>query len=250
MMITESYDDRTESLVSLKDFYGERKQLIERCVAVFSHELYDSLLKSRACRKIAEIVSVNGSCPVYSFLCGDKETGFYLSPIGSSLAAQAVIEVSWVTGASRFVMFGSAGSLDPERTSGKYVIPTESYRDEGMSYHYAPPQDYIRIANWEKVSKIMDSLHLPYAAGRVWTTDAFLRETEGQVRKRKEEGCIAVEMELAGVQAVCDFHGLELYAFLVTGDVFTESGYDNSGLQGANHGMENLYTALAIAERI
>ena len=31
----------------------------------------------------------------------------------------------------------------------------------------------------------------------------MLRETKGLVARRKDEGCIAVEMELAGVQAVC-----------------------------------------------
>lgn len=33
------------------------------------------------------------------------------------------------------------------------------------------------------------------------------------VEKRKSEGCIAVEMELAGMQAVCDFYNIELYDF-------------------------------------
>lgn len=42
----------------------------------------------------------------------------------------------------------------------------------------------------------------------------MIRETKGLVRKRMEEGCIAVEMELAGVQSVCDFYNLKLYAFL------------------------------------
>ena len=30
----------------------------------------------------------------------------------------------------------------------------------------------------------------------VWTTDSMLRETAGLVQKRKQEGCVAVEMEL------------------------------------------------------
>ena len=50
----------------------------------------------------------------------------------------------------------------------------------------------------------------------------MLRETVNLVRKRKEEGCIAVEMELAGVQAISDFYGFELYDFLVAGDVLIE----------------------------
>ena len=75
----------------------------------------------------------------------------------------------------------------------------------------------------------------------------MLRETVGLVKKRREEGCIAVEMELAGVQALCDFYGLELYDFLEAGDVLESSGYDVEGLHDANHDLGKLYIALKTA---
>ena len=86
--------------------------------------------------------------------------------------------------------------------------------------------------------------------GRVWTTDAFMRETVGLTALRRSEGCVAVEMELAGVQAVCDFHGLELYDFLSAGDVLSENEYRVEGLSQANHSMDKFYIALEIAKRI
>ena len=60
----------------------------------------------------------------------------------------------------------------------------------------------------------------------------------------------AVEMELAGVQAVCSFYGLSLYNFLEAGDVLEESGYDVANLRGANHDLGKLYIALETALRI
>lgn len=78
----------------------------------------------------------------------------------------------------------------------------------------------------------------------------MLRETVGLVQKRKREGCLAVEMELAGVEAVCDFYGLELYDFLEAGDVLSESGYDIKDLPGANHNFGKLLIALEILKRI
>lgn len=60
----------------------------------------------------------------------------------------------------------------------------------------------------------------------LWTTDAIYRETKAKLEARKNEGCLAVEMELAGVQAVCDFYGWDLYDFLVTGDVLDQAVYD------------------------
>ncbi|MCU6752299.1 phosphorylase family protein [Bovifimicola ammoniilytica] len=75
-------------------------------------------------------------------------------------------------------------------------------------------------------------------------TDAIYRETKAKFEARKSEGCIAVEMELAGVQAVCDYYGWNLYDFLVTGDVLDKAVYDISGLANANHNMDKLYIAI------
>lgn len=119
-----------------------------------------------------------------------------------------------------------------------------------MSYHYAPPQNYIQIKNAEVIENIFRTLDLPYVKGRVWTTDAIYRETRNLVEKRKSEGCIAVEMELAGMQAVCDFYNIELYNFLVTGDVVDQPDYTPKGLHDANHNLDKFYVALKLAEVI
>ena len=55
---------------------------------------------------------------------------------------------------------------------------------------------------------------------------------------------------MAGVQAVCDFYGLELFDFLEAGDVLDESDYDITDLPGANHDLGKLMIALEIAKRI
>lgn len=121
------------------------------------------------------------------------------------------------------------------------------YRGEGASHYYAPSSDYITIRNSNALAGIFDKMKVPYIQGRVWTTDSMLRETKGLVEKRKQEGCIAVEMELAGVQAVCDFYGMQLYDFLEPGDVLSDSGYEAVGLKGANHNIGKVLIALEIA---
>lgn len=192
----------------------------------------------------------NGITKVYVFEIDGMKIAGYLSHIGSAMAGGDVIDVNWLTGANKFIMFGSAGSLDSDATDGKFVIPTESYREEGLSYNYAEPSDYIEIRNSKVVKKIFDDLKLPNVSGKVWTTDAIYRETMAKLEARKSEGCIAVEMELAGVQAVCDYYGWNLYDFLVTGDVLDKAVYDISGLANANHNMDKLYIAIEIAKRI
>lgn len=143
-MITDSFDIQGKPIVNLSDFYGEQQFKVEVCLITYSKEIYDAILRENKCEKISEINASNGAFPIYQFIYKGKAVAFYLSAIGSMLASQYCMICYWVTGATKFVMFGSAGSLDNERTFNKFIIPTHSYRDEGMSYHYAPPSDYIK----------------------------------------------------------------------------------------------------------
>ncbi|MBQ7810536.1 MAG: nucleoside phosphorylase [Clostridia bacterium] len=249
-MITDCYDIQTEPIITLEAFYGEAKHIADICLIVLSKEIHTHLLNTFECEQIAEFTACNGNTPIYKMNYKGREIAFYLSPIGSAMASGICYDVHWLTGATKFIMFGSCGSLDREKSEGKFIVPTESYRGEGASYYYAEPADYINIKNSSKLSAIFDKLEVPYVCGKVWTTDSMLRETVGLVSKRKEEGCIAVEMELAGVQALCDFYGFELYDFLEAGDVLESSGYEVEGLKEANHNLGKLYIALETALQI
>lgn len=248
-MITDAFDN-SEVLFGPKNFYGEQKHLCYKCIIVFSEQIFAYMLETYTYEEAGIIRCCNGITKVYVFEIDGMKIAGYLSHIGSAMAGGDVIDVNWLTGANKFIMFGSAGSLDSDATDGKFVIPTDSYREEGLSYNYVEPSDYIEIRNSKVVKKIFDELKLPNVSGKVWTTDAIYRETKAKLEARKSEGCIAVEMELAGVQAVCDYYGWNLYDFLVTGDVLDKAVYDISGLANANHNMDKLYIAIEIAKRI
>ena len=213
-MITDSYRGEEESIISPGAFLGERKYICDTAIATFSGEIFNSVLEKYPHKEVACVGTTNGSKSVYLLDINGKNAVFYLSAIGSALAGNDIIEISWQTGIKNLIIFGSAGSLDNEATDGKYVIPTQAYRDDGMS--------------------------------RIWTTDAPYRETKTALAERKKDGCIAVEMEVAGVQAVCDFYGIELYSFLITGDVLDPDEYKPEGLAYANHSRDKFFTALKI----
>lgn len=249
-MIIHDYDDKTKPVIDVGVFYGEKKHLLDKCLILFSKEIHDHLLGRYDCAVVGDIGACNGVTPIYRFDLDGEPVAFYLSAIGSAIASGSCYEVHWQTGATKFVMFGSCGSLGGERTRGRYIVPTEAYRGEGASYYYAPAADYIQVKNAPRVAAILDELGAPHVEGPVWTTDSMLRETVGLVQKRRAEGCIAVEMEVAGVQALCDFYGLELYDFLEAGDVLAESSYDAGGLKSANHDLGKLHLGLEILKRI
>ena len=250
-MIIHSFDPHSEAIISPASIFGEQKKICDTAIATFSREIYPAVLERYPHEQIAEISAANRIKPVHLLtLEEDRKVVFYLSEIGSAMAGTDVIEINWKTGANKFILFGSAGALDKEATAGKYVIPTAAYRDEGMSYHYAPPADYISVPNADCLAEFFSKHHLPFVKGKVWTTDAIYMETRELVRQRKADGCIAVEMELAGVQAVCDYQGLELYDFLVTGDVVDQPVYSPEGLKEANHSFGKFDIAVMIANSI
>lgn len=248
-MINDFYDDSSEPIVKLEAFYGPRRNLAEKCLVIFSKTIYEHLLQQYACTQIAQIDACNGDRPIWTFTDHGEDIAFYLSPLGSALAGTAVVEANHLTGVRTFIMFGSCGTLDPGSTNGKWIVPTKAYRGEGFSYYFVKSGDYIDIRNADKVADIFSEQSIPFVKGKVWTTDCMLRETAHLAARRKQEGCIAVEMELAGVQAACDFYGFELFDFLVAGDIVTEGSYDASGLSDANHQLDKLSLALLIAQK-
>ena len=125
------------------------------------------MLKTYAHEQAGTIKCCNGITKVYVFEIDNMKIAAYLSHIGSSMAGSDVIDANWLTGASRFIMLGLAGSLDSDKTIGKFVIPIESYREEGMSYHYAEPSNYMKIRNYQIVKFIFDNLGLPNVVGKV-----------------------------------------------------------------------------------
>ena len=113
------------------------------------------------------------------------------------------------------------------------------FTDLSVFFYYTANSNPLVLGKSQK-------LKLPYVQGRIWTTDAPYRETKTALAERKKAGCIAVEMEVAGVQAVCDFYGIELYSFLMTGDVLDLDEYKPEGLAYANHSRDKFFTALKI----
>ena len=248
-MIIDSYDPVTRSVVDPGDFYP-KGFVSSVCLIIFSEKLFQYMREHFDCEPVGMIGACNGRKQIWKTQYEGRTLVFYLSAIGSCGAGNDLIETAHQTGARSFVMFGSAGNLSPEKTEGRYVLPTSAYRDEGLSYHYAPPADYIETPGHCLLERLFDEWKVPYVSGPIWTTDAIYRETVGHLSARQADGCLAVDMEVSGVQAVCNFHGYKLYDFLQVGDVLSEDEHDVSGLHDANHDLDKLHLALRIAKQL
>ncbi len=226
-MIHETLDLKTEPLLTPEAFYGKHDKICDVCVITFSFKVIEWALKHLKCEQAAEIGCSNGNHPIYLTEWKGKKIAFYMSLVSAPAAAACLEEALCLTGCREYVVFGSCGTLNSQLTDGKLMIPTWAYRDEGLSYHYIAASEYIELKNWKRVAAFMEEKKAAYVTGRTWTTDAVYRETSGKAEKLRKEGCIAVEMELAGLQAVCEYHGLSLKAFLFASDCLQEEEWHN-----------------------
>ena len=161
-----------------------------------------------------------------------------MSPVCAPAAACILDEVAYVSGAKNFIFFGSCGILVND-AKDKVIIPTKAYRDEGTSYHYLEASDFIDINNHNIIEEVCKKNNIHYIKGYTWTTDAIYRETLNNVEKRRNSGCISVEMEISALQAVSDYLGLNLYTYLLSGDILTD-GWDRDDLGTDNEKSKQL----------
>lgn len=247
------FDGSTPELVRPQDFNGTHEKICDVCIITFSHTVVEKAMERFACEQVAHMGSVCDILPVYVLTYKGKKIAFFMSTIGSTAAGICMEETNCLVGATKFVMFGSCGALDSRIPSGGLIVPDEAYRDEGFSYHYAPPSDYIRIKNADRVAALFDARGIPYTPGKTWTTDGLYRETSGKAALRRAEGCVAVEMECAGAQAVCDFRGWEFYDFLFAGDLLEGESWEARIIGGAeeiDHQLRYFLLALELAATV
>lgn len=236
-MIVNSFDDKSPSIVNPKP--KENRLKCDACIVTFSNIIEDYVLKNYDVEQCSTFKMVTGTFPTYKINYNCKVFAFYKTFLGAPASVGILEDVTEVIDTDKFVVFGGSGCLDKNIAHGKIMIPTESYRDEGTSYHYKEASDYITNTNANKVAEFMDYKKLPYVLGKNWTTDSFYRETENNFAKRKADGCISVEMECSAMQSVCDFRGLQLYYFLTSGDLLDAPEWDQRHAEGEYAGTQH-----------
>ncbi len=223
-MITHTFDNKSEAIITPRR--KENAVKVDACLVTFSYVIEEYVLKNFDCELITKLNCASGKVSVYLINYKGKKIAFYKTYIGAPTTAGLIEEINAELVCDKYVVFGAAGCLNKEIARGKVMIPTEAYRDEGTSYHYKEATDYLTIKNSSVVAEFMEKSGIPYILGKTWTTDAFYRETRNNFQKRKDEGCISVEMESAGVQAMCDFRGLDFYTFFTGGDLLDAPQWD------------------------
>ena len=218
----------------------------EICVSTFSENIIQKFASLDHTEKIAELYTANGSIPVYKIRYKNKEIAFYLSRVGASACVVGFEEVV-AMGAKKFVLFGSCGIMDAQKVKDRIIIPVSAIRDEGTSYHYIAPSPEIEADahSIQTLENVLKTFGCPYVKGKTWTSDGIYRETIPAIQERKQEGCLAVEMECAAMLAAAKYRHIPMIQFLYGADHLTDSTWEIRDL--ALYGLNNaeMYMALA-----
>lgn len=148
--------------------------------------------------------------------------------VGAPLAASSY-DLMIALGVTKVIGCGGAGMIDGGFDVGHVIVPTGAVRDEGTSYHYAP-HDTDVAPHPDALAAIVAELEangVPHDLGLTWTTDAIYRETRGKVARRREQGCLTVEMEAAALFAVAAFRGAVYGQMLYAGDDVSAGEWDH-----------------------
>lgn len=251
-MITDSFDNKSEAKIN--PFLKEDAPKVDACIVTFSYLIEKFVLENYDCKQISQFYFATGVTPIYQLEYNGKKFAFYKTYVGAPACVGTIEDTLSEIKTNKYIVFGGAGCLNREIAHGKVMIPTEAYRDEGTSYHYAAPSDYIKVKNAEIIANFMEENEISYIKGKTWTTDAFYRETINNFEKHKADGCISVEMECSGLQAVCDFRNLELYIFFTSGDLLDAPKWDErrkaGEVQGTQHDTGHFDIALELANYV
>jgi len=219
----------------------------EHAVICFFREVIDKVVASYNARMLTPNSWEDGPHPIFEISYQNRRLAFFHPGIGAPLASSLLEEVI-ALGCRKFIACGGCGVLE-SMAVGELVVVTGAVRDEGVSYHYLLPGREV-TANEIGIQALVSTLEkraIPYRLGKTWTTDAPYRETPFEIARRKEQGCLVVEMEAAGMMAVAHFRNVIFGQILYGGDDLSSTQWDNRGWQTRSEIRENLFWLCAQA---
>jgi uridine phosphorylase len=139
---------------------------------------------------------------LFNYTQGGISYGIVGRAVGAPFAV-LVAEELFASGCRFLISVTSAGQITPVAHPPYFVLIERALRDEGTSYHYAPPSPYSEPHPelLEMLRGAFEEHSVPVARGAAWTTDAPFRETETEIERHRSAGILAVEMEAAALYA-------------------------------------------------
>lgn len=211
-------------------------KLPKKCVFAFLGEYISEYASKAEAVKVSEFLSMTKRYPIYILKYKGEEITLCEAPVGSAASAQIL---DWLIGygVREIISAGSCGALE-HFSESTFLVPCKALRDEGTSYHYAPPSRFMNINDKARkaIEETVSEHGMKYQEVITWSTDGFFRETKEKVAYRKSEGCSVVEMECSALAAVSAFRGVSWGMILYTADSLADvEKYDERNWGGNSY---------------
>ena len=151
-MITETFDNQSPAIIN--PCRKENAPRVDACIMTFSYMIEEFVLANYECEQIASFWSATGKTPIYGIDYKDRRFAFFKTYVGAPACVATIEDTLSELQTDKYIVFGGAGCLNKEIAHGKVMIPTEAYRDEGISYHYTPASDYITVKNADIIATL------------------------------------------------------------------------------------------------
>jgi uridine phosphorylase len=179
------------------------------------------------------------------FDLGGRQVGIVGRVVGASFAV-LVAEELFASGCQLLVSLTSAGQIVAAGQPPYFVVIDRSLRDEGTSYHYAPPSEFAEADPTlvKKAATALSQSDLHCVVGASWTTDAPFRETPQAIEAARDKGILAVEMEAAALYTFAHTARVRVLCLAHVTNTMGQTGDDFE--KGEADGTREALTALEV----
>jgi uridine phosphorylase len=187
----------------------------------------------------------------FSFMEYNMYTGNYAGTKvtcinGGRFSADTAIttEILCSAKAQTMIRIGSCGSLREDIKIGDLIVADSAFRGDGVTPYYVDSnfQPKADAALTQKLFDTAKATGLNVHKGKVWSTDAILRETREHVGKAVDQGCIGVDMVSSVFLTLCQLYKIPAVVILAVSDnlISGEMGFLDTNYYMAESMMINV----------
>lgn len=239
--------DNERAVIEPEDIVSPLKNCPKTVITCFAYNLVAYAKEKYQGKLLYELHTANMEIPFYEIEVAGKKLGLIMSFVGAP-ACCSLLEELFVLGVEQVVVFGTCGVLSSHIEDVSIIVPSTAVREEGTSYHYAPASDEIQVnvETLDLMKQYFADKKIHYTVGKTWTTDAFYRETKSKVKKRKDAGCVCVEMECSAIAALANYRKKRIAQFFYAADRLDQEVWNAQSL-GNEEKIDDKYKVVALA---
>ena len=228
------FDPTPDAVINPRDTVSPVPGCPATVVACFARNLVESAAARHGAQFVFDNDCANGPMPLYRMEIDGEEIGLTMAHVGAALATASFDEL-FAAGVERILVFGACGVLDGGIGDCAVIVPDRAVRDEGTSFHYAPPSAEIaaNAGTVDLLAGFFAEHGMAATVGKTWTTDAFYRETRARAARRRAEGCVCVDQECSAFAALAQMRGKQIAQFFYAADNLDAEVWDERSLDNA-----------------